>query len=386
MNPLALLLPVGPVVVLGFFYLRRIAEGHGAARWAWAWAALWTAGVLGGLGSTAALAVGNVAGALFMAFMLAGVIEFRGAQVPRWLLPACAGFGVLRATLTLAGRPDLSYLIAAPYELLLGAAALTQVGQAPAEFAAQPSHRLLGPALFALAVLDVVDVILRFLGHSADYVLVLWVTGGFAVALIQIVAVVDRLRLREFRGREERERLAGAVEGERRTLRAVLDAAPVGVFLVDPEWRITMANRLGAKQFGLGPPEGWVGRGGFRAWGGYRDRVADPHVFDATLASWRPRSACSRSSRARCSRRTGNALAASSHPETSPRSAGSRPSCASRRRWRPSARWQAGSPTTSTTSSRRSSATRASPSTPPETPRPPRRSAISLGRRSTAPT
>jgi signal transduction histidine kinase/CheY-like chemotaxis protein len=281
MSPLMLVLPLGPVVLLGFFYLRRIAEG-GAARWAWAWAALWLAGTLGFLG-TEALAVGHVAGALFMALILAGAIEFRGGTPPRWMLPACAGFGLLRSALTLLGRPDLSYLIAMPYELLLGSLAFWQVRRAPAEYASELSHLLLGPALFGLAALDVVDVLLRWLGRPMDGVVVAWVAGGFAVVLIQIVAVFDRLRMRELRARREREELAGAIEGERRTLRAVLDAAPVGVFLLDPAWRITMANRLGAAQWELGAPEDWLGRRGDEAIERYVDRLADPESFRSAL-------------------------------------------------------------------------------------------------------
>ena len=78
MPPLALLVPLGPVVVLCFFYLRRIAEGHGAAQWAWAWAALWCSGALLAIGGTPVTAVANACGAMFMAFTLAGAIEFRG--------------------------------------------------------------------------------------------------------------------------------------------------------------------------------------------------------------------------------------------------------------------------------------------------------------------
>jgi signal transduction histidine kinase/CheY-like chemotaxis protein len=281
MSPLMLLLTLGPVVVLGCFYLRRIAEG-GAGRWAWAWAALWAAGTLGFFGNTA-LGVSHVPGALFMAFTLAGAIEFRGGVPPRWMLPACASFGLVRCSLTLAGRPDLSYAIALPYELLLGSLSFWQVRRAPREYATQPSHLLLGPALFGLALLDVVDVALRWLGHPMDVVIVLWVAGGFAAVLIQIVAVVDRLRLRELRARGEREELAAAIEGERRTLRAVLDAAPVGVFLLDPAWRITMANRLGTAQWELGTPEDWLGRRGEEAMARCLDRLLDPRPFRTTL-------------------------------------------------------------------------------------------------------
>jgi PAS domain S-box-containing protein len=283
MDPLALLAPLGPVVVLGFFYLRHIAEGHGAAQWAWAWAALWCSGALLAGGGTPETAIASVFGALFIAFTLAGAVEFRGGRPPRWLIPACTGFGLLRAALVLAGWPQLSYAIAVPYELALGAAAYREIRRAPPEVAQQPTARLLGPALFGLAALDVFDVGVRSLGHPVAWAVPVWVSAGFAGVLIQIVAVVDRLRLRERRGREEREQLTATVAEEQRALRAVLDSAPVGVFLLDPDWRVTVANRLGGAQFGFGAPEEWLGRSAREIMGKHSRRLADPDGFAAAM-------------------------------------------------------------------------------------------------------
>ena len=183
----------------------------------------------------------------------------------------------------LAGWPYLSYGIAAPYEVVLGSAAYREVRRAPEEVARQPTARLLAPALFGLAALDVVDVTLRGLGQPVDWAVPVWVTSGFAVVLIQIVAVVDRLRLRERRGREEREQLAATVVEEQRALRAVLDAAPVGVFLLDPDWRVTVANRLGGTQFGFGAPEEWLGRSAPEIMRAHQQRLSDPEGFEAAM-------------------------------------------------------------------------------------------------------
>ena len=282
MEPLALLVPLGPVVVLGFFYLRRIAEGYGAAQWAWAWAVLFGAGALQSAGGGApVIAIANVCGALFMPFILAGAIEFRGGTVPRWLVPAGAAFGAARAAFVLGGRPDLSYLIAAPYELALGSAAYLEIARAGAEMPPEPSTRLLGPALFGLASLDVLDVLLRWRGDDLAWVVPVWIMAGFAVVLIQIVAVVDRLRLRERGVRQDRERLAAHLAEEQRSLRAVLESAPVGVFLMDKQWRITMANRLGVAQFELGPPERW--QGVEQRVPTFLNRLDDPETFMAAL-------------------------------------------------------------------------------------------------------
>jgi PAS domain-containing protein len=339
MEPLALLVPLGPVVVLGFFYLRRIAEGYGAAQWAWAWAALFGAGALQSVGGGAPMiALANVCGALFMPFTLAGAIAYRGGTPPRWLVPAGAAFGFVRAAFVLGGRPDLSYLIAAPYELALGSAAYMEVSRAGSDIPREPSTRLLGPALFGLAALDVVDVMLRWRGDTLDWVVPIWIMAGFAVVLIQIVAVVDRLRLRERGVRKEREHLAGTLVEEQRTLRAVLESAPVGIFLLDRQWRITMANRLGTAQFDLGPPERWAGVSQSRPTfldrlensdtfvAAFRAALDDPRaVIDSVEAHFRP-------------------------PDTRVMSISSTP-----------ARSRAASRTTSTTSSPRSSATAASP-------------------------
>jgi two-component system, cell cycle sensor histidine kinase and response regulator CckA len=282
MEPLALLVPLGPVVVLGFFYLRRIAEGYGAAQWAWAWAALFGAGALQSVGGGApAIALANVCGALFMPFTLAGAIAYRGGTPPRWLVPAGAVFGLARAAFVLGGRPDLSYLIAAPYELALGSAAYMEVSRAGSDVPREPSTRLLGPALFGLAALDVVDVMLRWRGDSLEWAVPVWIMAGFAVVLIQIVAVVDRLRLRERGVRREREQLAGTLAEEQRTLRAVLESAPIGVFLLDRQWRITMANRLGIAQFELGSPEEWAGVSQARP--AFIDRLENSAAFVAAF-------------------------------------------------------------------------------------------------------
>jgi PAS domain S-box-containing protein len=287
MHPFVLLLVgLAPVVALAFFYLRYIADDHGAGRWAWAWAALWVSGALqaaGGAPATTALA--NVCGAMFMAFLLAGAIEFRGGRPAAWLIPACLGFGLSRGALVLAGWPTLSYAIAAPYDVLLGVAAFREVRRAPYDSTSQASQRLLGPALLGLAALRLVDLSLRALESPVDWMVPVWVAGSFAAVLIQSVAVVDRLRLRERRAGEERERLAAVVEEEERSLKAVLDAAPVGIFLVDPDWRVTMANRLGGLQFGFGAPENWLGRPAPEIVGKHLERLVDPEGFMTALRS-----------------------------------------------------------------------------------------------------
>lgn len=62
------------------------------------------------------------------------------------------------------------------------------------------------------------------------------------------------------RALEERARQAAILEAERGTLRALVEAVPVGIVLVDREGRLTTLSRLGAEHLGLGEPAPWVGR------------------------------------------------------------------------------------------------------------------------------
>jgi PAS domain S-box-containing protein len=59
---------------------------------------------------------------------------------------------------------------------------------------------------------------------------------------------------------DERERQAAALTAERRQLRALVDAVPVGILLADRDERITMVSRVGAEHFDIGEPETWIGR------------------------------------------------------------------------------------------------------------------------------
>jgi len=75
------------------------------------------------------------------------------------------------------------------------------------------------------------------------------------------------------RAAEERAREAAALDAERRTLRALVEAVPAGIFLVDREGRITTLSRLGAEQFGL-DPAAWEGRTARAAFEHYAPRLA----------------------------------------------------------------------------------------------------------------
>jgi PAS domain S-box-containing protein len=75
------------------------------------------------------------------------------------------------------------------------------------------------------------------------------------------------------RGVEERLAQAELLEAERRTLRAVLEATPLGVMVADDRDRIVMMNRTAAAHFGLGAPERWIGAAAHQLAGAVRQRL-----------------------------------------------------------------------------------------------------------------
>ncbi|HEY8492548.1 MAG TPA: GAF domain-containing protein, partial [Myxococcota bacterium] len=58
---------------------------------------------------------------------------------------------------------------------------------------------------------------------------------------------------------QESAREAGLRDAERRTLRALVEAAPVGIFVIDDEGDLRTISRSGAEQLGI-EPEAWIGR------------------------------------------------------------------------------------------------------------------------------
>jgi two-component system cell cycle sensor histidine kinase/response regulator CckA len=78
------------------------------------------------------------------------------------------------------------------------------------------------------------------------------VLGSITRELALVLAHVDAI--------EEREQQAAALTAERRLLRALVEAVPVGILLADRDERITMVSRLGTEHFGIGDPETWTGR------------------------------------------------------------------------------------------------------------------------------
>jgi PAS domain S-box-containing protein len=72
----------------------------------------------------------------------------------------------------------------------------------------------------------------------------------------------------------ERAREAAALDAERRMLRALVEAVPAGIVLIDRDGRITTLSRLGAEQLALGEAERWVGRSVREAFAHYEPLLA----------------------------------------------------------------------------------------------------------------
>jgi len=209
LSEIGLVAPLGALVVLAFVYLRRLAEGPATTAWGAAWLALYAAGVISSLPDPplALVPIGPVFGSLFPALLLAGALTLGRPRLVAWPIAAGLAVGLVRAGLLAAGRVDLSFAIAVPLELplSLGAAAVafrTARGR-PRSFPEQ----LMGPALALLALVNAADPLARLMDLSMVPLLLCWLTASLAVALLQVMTFIERIRERERRLLAERELL-----------------------------------------------------------------------------------------------------------------------------------------------------------------------------------
>jgi signal transduction histidine kinase len=199
MSELALIALVGGVTVLMFLYLRRIEGSAAAPMWAFAWVFLWAAGLLTVVDESYPVALGMAhwLGSLFSVLLLAGALTFSGHHIPRWLLPAGVGLGALRFGLQLLGEQTLSYALVPALEVPACAAAAILVSRRARRPPAFFAERLLGPALGLIAILNGVDAVTRAVGGSTLFLVSAWIFLSVAIALLQVIAIMDRLRASE---------------------------------------------------------------------------------------------------------------------------------------------------------------------------------------------
>jgi PAS domain S-box-containing protein len=98
-----------------------------------------------------------------------------------------------------------------------------------------------------------------------------------AAGLAQEIALV----VAHGRAVSERARQATALGEERRMLRALVEAVPTGIVLVDREGRITTLSARAADQLGIGDPEAWLGRTAADVFEFYAPRLAPGEVARA---------------------------------------------------------------------------------------------------------
>lgn len=234
MSEFGLVGPLGGIVVLALFYMRRIEKGAAAIAWGAAWLSLYIAGMSAstpGLHPTG-IAWGYLAGSLFPGFLLAGSLAFRnGGALARGPIVAGAAIGLLRMSLVLLGLDGLALLITAPLEapLSLGSAVVMwrSARGRPRSFAEQ----MLPPALMLLALVNAADPLARAFHIEMVPLVFAWIATSLVTAMLQVAAFVERSREREHQLLIERDLLhrIARMATEGRDRQAVLEETAVAI-------------------------------------------------------------------------------------------------------------------------------------------------------------
>ena len=211
MSEILIIASLGGIVAVTLLYLRKVGAGSGATPWAAAWFALWIAGLLLAFQGTFLEVAGHALGSGFSLLILWGALGFVGRPVPHGLRHLlAAGVGVQLA-LRSAGLEGLALAVATGVDLCagLGSAAVLWRGR---DSGVPVAERLLAPGVVLLVLLNLTDSFVRFAGADTRFLVLPWISLGLTLALIQIMAIVDRVLAREEGLRRESERLAARVE------------------------------------------------------------------------------------------------------------------------------------------------------------------------------
>jgi len=215
-------LALGGVLAAGFVYVWRRERSRAAVLWAASWIALYSAGLLVTQpGRTdASLVLSILLGQTFAVLLLAGALAFSGRLVPRWLLPLGVAGAAARLAAFLWFPPTARFAVIVGIEAPLIVAAAVLVARAARRRSGTFPERLLGPAIGAVALVDVVDAFARTSSDHPNVLVVPWLATMLAVALLQLISLVERSLGRERRLMAELEqarkletlgRLAGGV-------------------------------------------------------------------------------------------------------------------------------------------------------------------------------
>jgi PAS domain S-box-containing protein len=198
-SEIGLIAPLGGLVVIALFYMRRIAGGAAATAWGGAWLALYVAGMIQSFPGAPPIAVASshVLGTMFSALLYAGAVSFRdGGPLPRVPLQLGLALGIVRGAFLLAGHPMLTLAIAVPLELPFSVGTAVATWQAARQRRSFP-EQLLPPTLALLAVVNTADPIFRILGMTMVPLVIAWDATSFSASLLMIAAFLERGRDRE---------------------------------------------------------------------------------------------------------------------------------------------------------------------------------------------
>jgi signal transduction histidine kinase len=244
---IGIVVPVGGMLLAGMLYVRMVDNDLSTRRWAWGFVCLYASGVLTTLGpaNLPALALATLLNGAFVGLALQGALAFVGRPAPRWVLPLPLGIGAVRAVLTLSGNATSGHLLPIPLDCFYFGWMAWVLWRESGEGSGRLSGRLLGPAYAFVAVVNILDHTARWRGEDRVPTLVAWATAAFILLVLHVLAIYERAR--------ERDRSQTAeLEAERRTLRAVLNTAPLDICLVDNKNRVTMASLRDPSELGIG--------------------------------------------------------------------------------------------------------------------------------------
>jgi signal transduction histidine kinase len=245
---IGIVVPVGGMLLAGILYvrMRMVDEDLSTRRWARGFVCLYASGVLTTLGPTSlpALALATLLNGAFVGLALQGALTFVGRPVPRWVLPLPLGIGAVRAVLTLTGNAASGHLLPIPLDTFYFGWMAWILWRESDEGGGRLSGRLLSPAYAFVALVNILDQMARWRGEERIPTLVAWAAASFILLVLHVLAIYERMRERDRRRTAE-------LDSERRTLRAVLNTAPVDIYLLDDKNRLTMTNRRDQSALGI---------------------------------------------------------------------------------------------------------------------------------------
>ncbi len=223
------------LIVLGLLFGAWVMRGASAASFGW-WPLAWA--IMVGEGGVRAIydasPVYHLTSALTAACFLAGAHRYSGVPLPRWLVPAIAGVGLVYQSFYSLGATGLAAAIGFVVEpTVIAASGVLILRQANAPFDSRV-HALLPYTFFAIAGMDVYDFF--FLSEGIDS-FTPWLLVSIPAATIQVMANFDRIR---GRAAEVENELARSVS----LLQATLESTADGILVVDREGHYSSFNRM----------------------------------------------------------------------------------------------------------------------------------------------